>query len=62
MNKTHRSRNHGSELLKDFMVEIADENDGFIVVQAPTADEAEKIAREHGYDVFYAHSPEEEFL
>lgn len=47
-------------MLKDWTVEIADEDDGFVVVQAPTADEAEKIAREHGYDVLYAHDPDEE--
>lgn len=44
----------------DWIVEIADENDGFVVVQAPTAYDAELIAEEHGYDVLYAHSPDEE--
>lgn len=46
--------------MKDWTVELADGNDGFVVVQAPTADEAERIATEHGYDVLYAHDPDEE--
>lgn len=46
--------------MKDWIVEIADGNDGFVVIEAQNADEAELLARENGYDVLYAHSPDEE--
>lgn len=44
--------------MKWFVVEIADGNDGFISVYANSADEAEKIAINDGYDVLYAHEEE----
>ncbi len=43
-----------------WVVEIADENDGFISVLAKTAYEAEREAAEQGYDVLYAHAEDEE--
>lgn len=44
--------------MKDYVVEIFDEIDGFIIVEASSADEAETIAFELGYDVAYAHEEE----
>ena len=46
--------------MKEFVVEIADENDGFIVVYARSAIEAEVIAEKMGYTVLYAHFEYEE--
>lgn len=43
-----------------WVVEIADEIDGFISVFADTAEEAEREAEEQGYDVLYAHAEDEE--
>lgn len=40
---------------KWWVVEIADENDGFVSIFAETAEEAEKEAEEQGYNVLYAH-------
>lgn len=45
--------------LKDYIVEIADENDGFIIVEAMNEESACKKAEELGYEVFYAHEYEE---
>lgn len=44
--------------MQDWIVEIADEEDGFIIVEAKNADEAESIARDLGYDVLWAHEEE----
>lgn len=44
--------------MKWFVVEIADENDGFISIFANNADEAEREAEKMGYDVLYAHEEE----
>lgn len=44
--------------LKDYIVEIADENDGFIIVEAMNAESACRKAEEMGYEVFYAHECE----
>lgn len=41
------------EKMKWWVVEIADEIDGFVSVFAETADEAEEQARDAGYDVMY---------
>ncbi len=46
--------------MKDYIVEIADENDGFIVLEAESANDAEVKATEMGYDVLYAHEEGEE--
>lgn len=45
--------------MKWWIVEIADEIDGFVSVFAETADEAEEQARDEGYDVMYAHAEDE---
>lgn len=45
--------------MNSYTVEIADENDGFVVVEADSAEEAENIAEELGYDVLYAHLEDE---
>lgn len=44
--------------MKEYIVEIADENDGFIIVDAESEDDAEMIARGMGYDVLWAHEEE----
>lgn len=41
--------------LKDYIVEIADEVDGFIIVEAMNAESACRKAEKMGYEVFYAH-------
>lgn len=46
--------------LKDYIVEIADENDGFIIVEAMNEESACRKAEKLGYEVFYAHAIEEE--
>ena len=43
-----------------WIVEIADENDGFISVFADTEEEAIRDAEEEGYQVLYAHLEDEE--
>ena len=43
-------------ILKDFIVEIADENDGFVVVEAMNEESACKKAEKLGYEVFFAHA------
>lgn len=44
--------------MKNYVVEIADENDGFVVVEANSEEEAEAIAEMLGYEVMYAHEEE----
>lgn len=44
--------------MQDWIVEIADEEDGFIIVEARDAEEAETIARNMGYNVLWAHEEE----
>lgn len=39
-----------------WIVEIADGNDGFVSIYANSADEAEQMAFNEGYDVLYAHA------
>ena len=46
--------------LKDYIVEIADENDGFIIIEAMNEESACRKAEKLGYEVFYAHECEEE--
>ena len=46
--------------MKDYVVEIADEEGGCIVLEAESANEAEVKATEMGYDVLYAHEEGEE--
>ena len=41
--------------LKEFIVELADDSDGFIIVDAMNAEIACKKAEKMGYEVFYAH-------
>lgn len=41
--------------MKWWIVEIADGNDGFVSMYAKSADEAEQMASDEGYDVLYAH-------
>lgn len=41
--------------MKDYIVEIADECDGFIIVEADNEEHACAIAEQLGYEVFYAH-------
>ena len=41
--------------LKDYIVEIADEVDGFIIVEAMNAESACRKAEKMRYEVFYAH-------
>lgn len=45
--------------MKTFIVEIADEEDGFAVIDAETPEEAESIAKSLGYEVMYAHEEDE---
>lgn len=45
--------------MKDYVVEIMDELDGFIVVEAESEEEAEVIAEELGYEVMYAHEEDQ---
>ena len=58
--KTYRKSGRGGITMKDYIVEIADENDGFIVLEADSANDAEVKATEMGYDVLYAHEEGEE--
>lgn len=41
--------------LKDYIVEIADEIDGFIIVEAMNEESACRKAERLGYEVYYAH-------
>ena len=41
--------------LKDYIVEIADEADGFIIIEAMNEESACRKAEKLGYEVFYAH-------
>lgn len=47
-------------MMKWWIVEIADEIDGFVSEFAGTAEEAEKMAMADGYEVLYAHAEDEE--
>ena len=46
--------------MKWWIVEIADGNDGFVSEYAETAEEAEQMARNEGYEVLYVHAEDEE--
>lgn len=46
--------------LKDYIVEIADEADGFVVVEAMNEESACRKAEKLGYEVFYAHEIDDE--
>lgn len=43
--------------MKDYVVEIMDENesDAFVIIKAQNAEGAERIALLEGYEVLYAH-------
>ncbi|WP_160202594.1 MULTISPECIES: hypothetical protein [Anaerotruncus] len=47
-------------MYKWYIVEVADGNDGFASEFAETAEEAEMMAINEGYDVLYAHTEDEE--
>lgn len=40
--------------LKEFIVELADESNGFIIIEAMNAESACRKAEKMGYEVFYA--------
>lgn len=40
--------------LKEYIVEIADEKDGFIIIEAMNEDKACNKAEKLGYEVYYA--------
>lgn len=44
--------------MKWWIVEIADGNDGFVSEYAETAEQAEQMAIDEGYDVLYVHEEE----
>ena len=46
--------------MKDYIVEIAEEKDGFIIIEARNAESACKKAEKMGYEVYYAHEYENE--
>lgn len=46
--------------MKDWIVEIADEADGFVIIEARTAESACRKAEKLGYEVFYAHVIDDE--
>lgn len=46
--------------LKDYIVEIADEPDGFLVIEAMNEESACKKAERLGYEVYYAHAYDDE--
>ena len=46
--------------LKDYIVEIADEADGFIIIEAMNEESACRKAEKLGYEVFYAHEYNDE--
>lgn len=59
ISRAERLNSAGSEEeMKWWIVEIADGNDGFISEFAETAEQAEQMAMDEGYDVLWAHEEE----
>ena len=46
--------------LKDYIVELADENDGFIIVEAVNEESACRKVEKMGFEVLYAHEVDDE--